>query len=107
MVLRRRQQHRGAFPDHERMLVMRRGPVIRRDHRPFIRCDERPSRSRRDNRFDGYHQAFRENLIRLRIGLVWHSRFFMDGASNAVAAQIANHGKSAAPHFTLDGSTDF
>src|SRR5580658_1297671 len=106
-VLRRRQQQGRALRDHKGMLVMRRRPVIGRDHRPLVWCGEDPAGTGGDNRLDRNDQAFGEDLIVARIGIVRYTRRFMDGAADAVARQLANHGEAAAPDFALDGASNF
>ena len=47
----RREKNWRAFGDYKRVFVVRRRSVIGRHDRPSIRCQERPARSSRDNRF--------------------------------------------------------
>jgi len=62
---------------------------------------ESAPRSGSDDGLNRNHQAFCENLAGLGIGIVGYARLFVDGASNAVSAQVANHGEAAAPHFAF------
>jgi len=102
----RRQNDRRTLGDHQRMLVVRRRPVIGHDHGPLVLRHECSARS---SAIIGSTVITRPSVRTdwPRDRQVRHPRFFMDRASNAVPSQVANHGESAAPHLALDHSPDF
>ncbi len=75
-------------------------PSVVRSVQPSSAVRE-PARSGGDAGLDGQNQPGSEQLAGSGIVDVWDAGRFVDGTSNAMAAELANHGESATAHFAL------
>src|SRR5258707_15262034 len=105
--LSRRQKDWRSIRDDKRVLIMSRKTAVGCLHGPPVACILRARGAHRDNGFHGHHQTGSKTSVGNAIIVVRHGWSFVNRASDAVAAEFANHAKTAGTNFLLDGAPDF
>ena len=75
-------------------------------HGPAIAGQDRFAGAAGDDGLDGDDQAFGEEIVGGRIGPVGHAGFLVDGAADAVAAEVANDVETGGIDFFFDDAAD-
>src|SRR5258705_3183424 len=102
-----RQKDWRSIRDDKRVLIVSRKTAVGRLHGPPVACILRARGAHRYNGFDGQHQTGSKTSVGNAIIVVRHGWSFVNRASDAVAAEFANHAKTAGTNFLLDGAPDF
>src|SRR6266436_1521138 len=105
--LSRRQKDWRSIRDDKRVLIVSRKTAVGRLHAPPVACILRARGAHCDNGFDGHHQTGSKTSVGNAIIVVRQRWSFVNRASDAVAAEFANHAKTAGTNFLLDGAPDF
>src|SRR5690606_9398666 len=103
----RRREDQGLIPrDHDGVLVMRGQAAVRGGDGPPVRAGPGAPRARGDDRLEGDDESLGERFPRRGVVEVQDLGRLVDGAADAVPAELAEHGEAASPDLALDLPAD-
>ena len=97
-----RKQHRAVAGDDDGVLIVCREAAVASSEPSSHPRPHRPARPTTDDGLDGQYEAFRQDILLLRIPVVRHRRWLMNRSANSVSFQRANHRESMPMDFSLD-----